>query len=65
MPTKEEMLNSIIAKQAPETVAPEIDETLLDVTKVRRGDTVSVYTYLQQTDILNHLMWRVKGSRLK
>lgn len=45
MPTKEEMLNSILAKQAPETVAPEIDESLPDVTKVRRGDTVSVYTY--------------------
>lgn len=45
MPTKEEMLNSILAKQAPETIAPEIDESLPDVTKVRRGDTVSVYTY--------------------
>lgn len=45
MSTKEEMLNSILAKQAPETVAPEIDESLSDVTKVRRGDTVSVYTY--------------------
>ena len=45
MPTKEEMLNSILAKQAPEIVAPEIDESLPDVTKVRRGDTVSVYTY--------------------
>jgi len=45
MPTKEEMLNSILAKQTPEIVAPEIDESLPDVTKVRRGDTVSVYTY--------------------
>lgn len=45
MPTKEEMLNSILSKQAPEMVAPEIDESLPDVTKVRRGDTVSVYTY--------------------
>lgn len=45
MPTKEEMLNSILAKQAPETIAPEIDKSLPDVTKVRRGDTVSVYTY--------------------
>lgn len=45
MATKEEMLNAILAKQAPEIVAPEIDETLPDVTKVRRGDTVSVYTY--------------------
>ena len=45
MPTKEEMLNSILAKQTPEIVAPEIDESVPDVTKVRRGDTVSVYTY--------------------
>lgn len=45
MPTKEEMLNSILAKQTPEIIAPEIDESLPDVTKVRRGDTVSVYTY--------------------
>ena len=45
MPTKEEMLNSILAKQTPEIVAPEIDESLPDVKKVRRGDTVSVYTY--------------------
>lgn len=45
MPTKEEMLNSILAKQTPEIVAPEIDESLPDVTTVRRGDTVSVYTY--------------------
>ena len=45
MPTKEEMLNSILTKQTPEIVAPEIDESLPDVTKVRRGDTVSVYTY--------------------
>lgn len=45
MPTKEEMLKSILEKQVPETVAPEIDESLPDVTKVRRGDTVSVYTY--------------------
>lgn len=45
MATKEEMFNAILAKQAPEIVAPEIDETLPDVTKVRRGDIVSVYTY--------------------
>lgn len=45
MPTKKEMLNAILEKQAPEMVAPEIDESLPDVTKVRRGDTVSVYTY--------------------
>lgn len=45
MPTAEEMLNTILAKQAPELVAPEIDESLPDVTKVRRGDTVSVYTH--------------------
>ena len=45
MPTKEEMLNSILSKQTPEIVAPEIDKSLPDVTKVRRGDTVSVYTY--------------------
>lgn len=45
MPTKKEMLSSILAKQVPELVAPEIDKSLPDVTKVRRGDTVSVYTY--------------------
>lgn len=45
MSTKEEMLNTILAKQAPELTAPEIDESLPDVTKLRRGDVVSVYTY--------------------
>lgn len=45
MPTKKEMLNSILSKQVPEMVAPEIDKSLPDVKKVRRGDTVSVYTY--------------------
>lgn len=45
MPTKEEMLKTILAKQAPETVAPEIDESLPDVAELRRGDTVSVYTH--------------------